>query len=152
MFKKLLSLFDVRMWKFLLVGVINTLVGNAIMYSLYNLAGCNVWLSSAANYTLTSILSFFLNKYFTFRYKKTDLGVVLRFALNIAVCYFIAYGIAQPLTEWILSGQSQTVSDNVAMLVGQVLFVGCNYLGQRLFAFRQKPENPTSDAEIGPET
>ncbi len=146
MWKKLLSLFDRKMWKFLLVGVVNTLVGNVIMYSLYNLAGCSVWLSSAVNYALTSILSFFLNKYFTFRYKETDIWVVLRFALNIAVCYLIAYGVAQPLTAWVLSGCGETVRDNVAMLVGQVLFVGCNYLGQRLFAFRQKAKNAAEDA------
>ena len=37
------------------------------VWSLYNLAGASYWLSSSANYTLTSILSFFLNKHFTFR-------------------------------------------------------------------------------------
>ena len=26
----------------------------------------------------------------------------LRFSINIAVCYLIAYGIAQPLTNWIV--------------------------------------------------
>ena len=64
---KLRGLIDRRLAKFLLVGVINTLVGTAIMFGLYNLAHCSYWVSSAANYILTSILSFFLNKYFTFK-------------------------------------------------------------------------------------
>lgn len=137
--KKLLALLDAKLLKFLLVGVINTLVGSAIMFGLYNLAGASYWLSSAANYILTSILSFFLNKYFTFRNQETGWRPVLRFALNIAVCYLLAYGLAEPLVRWLLAGSGQTVRENVAMLTGMCLFTGFNYLGQRLFAFREKP-------------
>ena len=54
------KLMDPSLFRFLIVGVINTLVGSAIMFGLYNLAGWGYWLSSAANYILTSILSFFL--------------------------------------------------------------------------------------------
>ena len=70
--KRLRTLFDAKLWKFLLVGVINTLVGTAIMFGLYNIAGCSYWVASAANYVLTSILSFFLNKYFTFRSRERE--------------------------------------------------------------------------------
>ncbi len=35
--------------RFILVGVINTLVGTAIMFGLYNLAHCSYWVSSASN-------------------------------------------------------------------------------------------------------
>ena len=136
--KKLLALFDVKMWKFLLVGVVNTLVGTAIMFGLYNLAHCGYWFSSAANYVLTSILSYFLNKYFTFKNTETGWRPVLRFALNIAVCYLLAYGIAEPLMRWALSAATPALRDNAAMLTGMVLFTGFNYLGQRLFAFRHK--------------
>ena len=53
--------------KFLLVGVVNTLIGTGTMFLLYNLAHCSYWVSSAANYVVGGIVSFFLNKYFTFR-------------------------------------------------------------------------------------
>lgn len=46
--KRLRTLFDAKLWKFLLVGVINTLVGTGIMFGLYNLANCSYWVSSAA--------------------------------------------------------------------------------------------------------
>ena len=87
LFQKLL---DPSLLRFLIVGGINTVVGMAIMFGLYNLAGCSYWLSSAANYGLTSILSFFLNKYFTFRSKSWSGGEVIRFAANIGVCYAVA--------------------------------------------------------------
>ncbi len=138
LWQRLRAVIDAKLLKFLLVGVINTLVGSAIMFWLYNFAGASYWLSSAANYILTSILSFFLNKYFTFRSQGNSLREILRFALNIAVCYGIAYGIAKPLVIWALFAATDKVRDNVAMLVGMCLFTGLNYLGQRFFAFAEK--------------
>lgn len=132
------KLFDQKLLKFLLVGVVNTLVGTAIMFGLYNLAHCSYWVSSAANYILTSILSFFLNKYFTFQNQERSAAQVWRFALNIAVCYGLAYGIAKPLCLRLLNNATISVRDNVSMLVGMCLFTGLNYLGQRFFAFRAK--------------
>ena len=114
-FKKIVSLLDAKFWKFLLVGVINTLVGMGIMYGLYNgflyrFGAFGYWISSAANYVFASILSYFLNKHFTFQNKEKGAGVVLRFALNIAVCYAIAYGAAKPLARLIFRGLGETCS------------------------------------------
>ena len=138
--RKLLSLVDAKLLRFLIVGVINTLVGTAIMFGLYNLAGASYWVSSAANYILTSILSFFLNKYFTFRNHENSWSQVLRFVLNIAVCYLVAYGIAKPLCFRLLVNASESLRDNVSLFVGMVLFTGLNYIGQRLFAFKEKKD------------
>ena len=133
---RLRGLIDRKLIKFLLVGVINTLVGTAIMFGLYNLAHCTYWVSSAANYILTSILSFFLNKYFTFGSSGKSVGEALRFAVNIVVCYLLAYGIAKPLCLAALADAPSSVGENIAMFVGMCLFTGLNYLGQRFFAFR----------------
>ncbi len=125
-----------KLFRFIIVGVINTLVGTTIMFGLYNIFGCSYWFSSAMNYTLTSILSFFLNKYFTFKNTERSIKQVLRFALNIAVCYLLAYGIAKPLVLLALSSTNERFQNNVAMLVGMCLFTGFNFLGQRFFAFK----------------
>ncbi len=126
---------DASVPKFILVGVVNTLFGTTLMFVLYNVFHVSYWWSSAANYFFGSILSYFLNKHFTFKYKGDTTGSALRFTLNILVCYLLAYGIAKPLMLWILSGYSKSVQENVAMLVGMVLFTTFNYLGQRFFAF-----------------
>ena len=138
MFKRLRSVVDGKLLRFIIVGVINTLVGTSIMFGLYNLAGCGYWVSSLTNYVLTSILSFFLNKYFTFKNREHSLMQVVRFAVNIAVCYLLAYGIAKPLMLHLLAGTPKNIQENVAMLVGMCLFTGFNYLGQRFFAFAEK--------------
>lgn len=137
MIKWITGLVDKKLLKFIIVGVINTVVGSCIMFGLYNLANCSYWVSSVANYVLTSILSFFLNKYFTFQNKERSWKQVVRFAVNIAVCYLLAYGIAKPAVSAVLAGAGQRIQENAAMFTGMVLFTGFNYLGQRLFAFAE---------------
>jgi putative flippase GtrA len=132
------GLFDKTMLKFLLVGVVNTLVGTGTMFLLYNLAGCSYWVSSAANYIVGGVVSFFLNKYFTFQSKGWSWKQVVRFAVNVSVCYLLAYGLAKPLVLHLLAGQAVAVQENVAMLVGMCLYTALNYFGQRFFAFREE--------------
>ena len=96
------------------------------------------WTASAANYVVGGVLSYFLNKHFTFQNKERGWAQVGRFALTVAVCWLIAYGVAKPLALWALSGQSGKIQENVALLVGMVLYTGLNYFGQRFFAFRKK--------------
>ena len=38
---KLRGFFDIKLGKFIIVGIINTLTGMVIMFGLYNLAGCS---------------------------------------------------------------------------------------------------------------
>ena len=138
--------FDVSMIKFLLVGVVNTAVGAGTMFLLYNLGHFNYWICVAANYLLGGIVSYFLNKYFTFQNKERSLAQVGRFALTVAVCAGIGYGIAQPLAQMALAGFPISVQENGAMLVGMVLYTGLNYLGQRFFAFRT-PKDPDPNSQ-----
>ena len=89
---------DNTLFKFLIVGVFNTLVGCGTMFLLYNLAHCSYWVSSAANYIVGGIVSFFLNKYYTFGNKKWEWAQVWKFVLNVTVCYLLGYGLAKPIT------------------------------------------------------
>ena len=127
--------------KFIIVGVINTIFGTAVMFTFYNLFHFDYWISSAANYFFGSILSYFLNKYYTFQYHKRSWKVIMKFTVNILVCYFVAYGVAKPLTLYILSSQPKVIQENVAMAVGMCLFVVLNYAGQRFWAFKKKDKN-----------
>ena len=108
------------------------------MFILYNLFSVNYWISSASNYVVGSIVSYFLNKYFTFQNKEKSWKQVFIFILNISVCYLIAYGLAKPVVSFVLSGFSEKMQGNISMLVGMGLFVALNYLGQRLFVFKER--------------
>lgn len=132
--------FDIKFWKFIGVGVINTLVGSAVMFLLYNVARCGYWFSSAANYVVGSAVSYVLNKKFTFRNTQKSSKTILRFIVSISVCYLLAYGVAKPLAMMVLSGAPANIQENLGMLFGMGLFVILNYIGQRFFAFKEEKE------------
>ena len=140
-----MKVIDKTVPKFLLTGVINTLVGALVMFLLYNLAGCSYWLSSAANYVVGGTVSFFLNKYFTFQNRERSWTQVLRFVLTVAVCWLIAYGLAKPLMLRLLSGMGEKLQTNAAMVVGMGLYTVLNYFGQRFFAFRTSRSEDSND-------
>lgn len=135
---KVFKLIDATTIKFLLVGVINTLVGTAVMFGFYNLLHAGYWVSSAANYIVGSVVSYLLNKHFTFQNKEKSVKQMVTFVLNITVCYLLAYGMAKPITLQVLSFTTQQIQENVAMLVGMCLFVALNYFGQRFIVFKSK--------------
>ena len=139
------KVFDKTFITFLVVGMINTLFGTTIMFVLYNVFGRSYWASSFCDYLFGSILSFFLNKHFTFHYQGYDWKSIVKFALNIIICYLIAYSLALPLTKLALESMhfSKIVVENIAMLVGTCLFMLINYIGQKFFAFKKSINKQT---------
>lgn len=126
--------------KFLVAGISNTLLSAAIMFGLYNAAGCGYWFSSAAAYIAGAALNFFLNKYFTFNVKEWRARAVILFALNITASYFIAYGLARPAVSFLLNGRSSMLSGNISLITGMCLYTALNYIGQRFIVFRRSDD------------
>jgi len=133
-------IFDRKFFRFILVGIINTIVGSALMFLLYNAAHLSYWFSSACNYIFTSILSFFLNKYFTFNVRHWSAFMIFSFIMTVAISYLIAYGLSKPAMNYLLRDSPQKLRDNAALFTGMCLFTGLNYLGQRLVVFKNKRE------------
>ncbi len=121
-----------------MVGVINTLAGWAITAVLYNIVHLSYWVSSAISYFIGSVFSYFANSKVTFKVENKDKWLPLRFAINIIVCYLIAYSVAQPLVRMVLSGYSTVVIDNVAIILATGMFIVMNFFGQKFFVFRTK--------------
>lgn len=139
------KLFNIKeILKFGSVGIMNTVIGTAVMFFAYNILGWGYWVSSALNYLVGSIFSYFANKFFTFRSRKRSRAEVLRFIVNILACYLLAYGIAEPLVTRIGTmlniGFTESTLEQIAMLFGMCFFVGFNYLGQKLFVFKMTDE------------
>ena len=146
------NFFDIKFWKFLLVGVINTAVGEGVVLLCLHLIGWKnfVWGAGAAAIAGTvigSIVSFFLNKYFTFQNKEKSVTQVFKFVLNIVVCLLIRVIFATAVSEICkAAGLSMFGMDvnsfagNMGWAVGACVFVVCNYIGQRFFAIKEKEE------------
>ncbi len=151
--EKLKSFFDIRFLKFILVGILNTLVGEGVILLLLHLIGWKnfSWGAGAAAFVGTvvgSIVSYFLNKYFTFKNKEKGWKPMLRFTINIAACLLIRVLVATGVSELskalsltMFGMDVNSFAANLSWAVGACVFVACNYVGQRFFAFREKKEN-----------
>lgn len=133
--------FDDTLWRFIIVGLFNTFLGVVTMFGLYHWFNLGYWGASALSYFLCSLISFFLNKRFTFKNNESYLKTGLRFALNIGVCYFAAYLMAKPLVKMALLSFGwqwhQDVVEQIAMLFGMCLFTAFNYFGQKWLVFKK---------------
>ena len=97
-------LVDRKLLRFAAIGTANTILGMGIMFGMYNWLGCGYWVSTAANYLITSVISFFANKYLTFHNQQKSIRQAFRFAANIALCYVFAFSVAKPLVIRLMSG------------------------------------------------
>ena len=80
------KLIDKSIPRFLLVGVGNTLLSMVLMFVL---EGLGYWPSTAIAYAAGAVMSFFLNRKFTFESDETLGRSAVKFAVNVAVCYVL---------------------------------------------------------------
>lgn len=134
-------LIDEKLLKFIIVGILNTIVGVVTMFLFYNQFNMGYWGASALSYFLGSTMSFFLNKKFTFNSKMPNKKAVVRFSVTILICYIFAYVLAKPLVIYCLNKINLNIAtkliEQIAMLVGMGLFTISNYIMQRYFAFKE---------------
>lgn len=135
--KDILRIYNKDSFRFIVVGVLNTVIGTTVMFAAYH-CGLGYWISTALNYIVGSVFSYFANKYFTFRSTKKEKAELWRFIINIVVCYFVAYGIAKPVIIHMTSAMDmkKELVEQISMLLGMCFFVIINYCGQKYFVFK----------------
>ena len=140
MFKKLFSFFwDRSLLFFLIIGALNTLV--SMVGSQLLLGALGYWGSTALMFAVSSVFSFIFNRKYSFQSKAPLLQSAVRFTVVIAVCYLVSFGLSDFLVPWVVDAFAWPISTEwvtrIAMLVAQVIFTGMNYIGQRLWAFKE---------------
>ncbi len=138
-FKKIFSFFwDKSLLFFLIIGGLNTIVSMVGSQLLYDALG--YWGSTALMFTVCSVFSFIFNRKYSFESKAPLAQSAVRFAIVIAVCYLISFGLSDLLVPSLLARFFPAVPvewrARIAMLAAQAVFTCCNYLGQRLWAFK----------------
>lgn len=119
------------LYKFSLVGALNTLVGFAVMFTLMFL-GVEPYLSNAACYTISFFLSFFLSKHFVFRVKTSKRRAeVIRFILAFA-CAFIINLFALKLFL------HMTINPYISQLLAGIIYAAVSYVLSRKWVFSPK--------------
>ncbi|ALC89517.1 hypothetical protein AM500_06760 [Bacillus sp. FJAT-18017] len=123
--------------RFAMVGVANTVAGLLIMLSLLNLFNASYWISTFIGNTAGAVLSFYLNRTFTFRSKVRFTKGAPRFVLVILVCYIFSYWISGKVVALgIASFLPAGLHNDAAVLIGSVIYTISNYFGQKLFVFK----------------
>lgn len=131
------KVFDKKLILYCLLGFANYVFCTGLMFLLYNLGICDDHVAPLINYGLGGIIWYFGNVKLVFKQKQTP-ALVIRFILEIIVCYLLCYYILSPLIcmLFVRKSASEGVQDNFRMAVGSVVYAIVNYFGQRFFVFR----------------
>jgi putative flippase GtrA len=124
--------------RFLLVGLINTVVGLSSMVILLNFGGFSYWLATFAGNSIGAGTSFFMNRAFTFK-SHVSIGAGLpKFIAVILMCYVISYSLGGLAANTLsLPGWAAAfiTKEELAVYLGTGFYTLFNYLGQKLFVF-----------------
>jgi putative flippase GtrA len=136
--------------RFIIVGIVNTIVGLSCMYLFLHAVGLSYWISTFLGNSLGACVSYFLNRNFTFKSQNSVTKSAIRFVLVILCCYFISYELGKNVVAWVLKSNAifnKKLTTDLAVLVGTGLYTVLNYFGQKLFVFPNK-KNKFKSVEI----
>ena len=120
--------------RFSLVGVINTFSGLTVIYGAKGLFGLGDVFSNMVGYGVGLIVSFLLNKSWTFRHEGEFLQSALRFFTAFAIAYPVNLGVVFFLIE------QGGINSYIAQALGIPPYMIVFFLLSRYFAFRKNPD------------
>lgn len=124
-----------------LIGLGNTLFGIVCIYIYFDIIGLGYWASTALAYGIGGILSFFLNRNLTFNSKGIITRQIMKFFVNMLICYLTGYGLARVFVKYIvcpLVPILRSEEDRIAIMCGMGLYILFNYIGQKFWCFNDK--------------
>lgn len=130
-------MFSTTFIKFLLVGVVNSSVGLAVIYACKWFLGLGDVPANMAGYAVGLMVSFVLNSRWTFRYRGDIWPAVVRFLFVFLVSYLINLFVVLLLID------SFTVNSYLAQAIGVPFYTLTFYAGSRWLTFR---DTASSDA------
>lgn len=129
-----------RFTRFLMVGAINTLTGLTIIFMLLSVLGWSYWLSTFIGNSVGAVVSYLLNRSFTFQSQIGFTKGALKFITVILLCYFISYSFSDIVAEAIYIRVSHFPlinQEEFAILLGSGIYTLSNYIGQKNFVFKK---------------
>jgi putative flippase GtrA len=116
--------------RFLLVGVANTALGYAVIFACMYLARLSPELSNAAGYAVGFLVSYFLNRHFTFRSAQRRSTELVRFG----IVFLIAY--TANLAVLIVLVRTLEVHAGLSQIIAGVIYIGTAYMLNKHYVFR----------------
>ena len=128
--------------RFLLVGVVNTAIQYVVFVVLYEVTGINYLLASIAGYCLGVLNSYLLNRRWTFASANAQ---ILPEAIRFTTVNLLALGANTGLLFVLVS--TQGVRPRIAQLWAITASVGVNFILNKTWTFRQRPEASRASAD-----
>ncbi|MEI7994638.1 MAG: glycosyltransferase [Methylococcaceae bacterium] len=116
--------------QYLIVGVANTLVGLGTIYFAMYFLQLNIMHANAIGYSIGILLSFALNKAWTFNSSDHVIYSFLRYLLVLAVAYMAN------LATVLFSNSHFDLNPYIAQALGIIPYTAIGFIGSRYFAFR----------------
>lgn len=119
--------------RYSLVGILNTLATLIVIYGLKAGFGVGDYGANAAGYGVGLVISFVLNRAYTFGHDGAVSGAAIRFLVAFAICYAINLGVVAVLVDGL------GVNGYLAQPCGMLSFTVSFYILLRMHVFRPGP-------------
>lgn len=129
--------------KFIVVGVMNSLVTLIAIFVCKSLLGINIWVSNAIGYVAGVINSFLWNKQWVFKSSNGACREAIKFAVGFLLCYglqllcawFLTERMYLGMMEWQLWGMTFT-GYALATVFGMCIYTISNFIYNRIVTFK----------------
>ncbi|WP_160108874.1 GtrA family protein [Pseudomonas izuensis] len=115
--------------KFIFVGVLNTLLGYAIIFSCMYLLGATAVVSNVIGYATGLVLSYVLNRKITFQSTSKSRSEIFRFLLVFLVAYFSNLGVLLMLIR------IGSVHEGLAQVLAGIVYVFVSFFLNKYYVF-----------------
>ncbi|MGE7614039.1 GtrA family protein [Paenibacillus sp. NPDC101420] len=128
--------------KYLGVGVINTIIGLSAVLILFNIFNFNYWFATALGNLIGIIVSFFLNKRYTFKYNGNSGSSFPKFFLVSLISYIIAYSLGAFISDYMERMIDNIVLvNNLIILFSSGLYTILGFIGHKKITFKTLEES-----------
>lgn len=127
----LLTVYRHSFARFLLVGLVNTAVGLGIIFFCAGVLGFDDVSANATGYGVGIVVSFVLNRRFTFAHRGSALVAFLRFLMTVGIAYLLNLATVMACIRLL------SVNHYVAHVVGIIPYNLSTYVLSRIFVFRK---------------
>jgi putative flippase GtrA len=117
--------------RFIVVGMLNTAVGYAVIFGCMYAAGMGPELSNVAGYAVGLAVSYVMNRTYTFGSKQEPRREIVRFL----VVFGLAYGANMLVLLALVRGSGMNAA--VAQVVAGVAYIAVSYVLSKFYVFRE---------------
>lgn len=145
----------VQLFKYGVIGVMNTLITVVSFYLLNTWAGVPYGAANIIGYVLGVINSFIWNRQWVFKNGKNIKREALLFGVGFVICWLLQGGVSLLLLEglgWknldvdvIPFMPMENAGQNIVMVISMVVYTIANYIYNRTITFKEKKEQENTE-------